>query len=95
MRSFGLAVHGAYTPFLDVAREQLRTLDPEIASGAVDDILAAFHRLAPYPDVRPAFEGIRASGGRIITLTNGSVGWIAALLLVFVPIAIRMYRKLT
>jgi 2-haloacid dehalogenase len=40
--------------------------------GSVSSVLAEFAELPPHPDVRPAFERVRAAGLRLALLTNGN-----------------------
>jgi 2-haloacid dehalogenase len=76
----GLAVHGQFAPFAEIALAQLRALRPEISDQRVADVVATFHQLDPYPDVAPALRWLRDAGVRAVTLTNGSADWAATLL---------------
>lgn len=77
---FGLAVHGAYVPFEEVARAQLRGLSTELDNAAVDGVMKAYAVLEPYPDVEPALRFLQEAGVTVVTVTNGGVAWVAALL---------------
>jgi 2-haloacid dehalogenase len=64
---FALAATNDYATFSELATTHLR--------GLVDDpkaVLSAFAELDAHPDVRPAFERLRAAGVRIVTLTVGA-----------------------
>jgi 2-haloacid dehalogenase len=78
---FALAAIGQYRPFADVAAETLRGLAADrIDDAAVATVLGAFRALQPHPDVAPALAQLRGAGVPTVTLTNGSVDLVAALL---------------
>lgn len=74
--AFALEATGIYRPFRELAAASLRvTLANHRLSAddaRISGILQGFANLAPYDDVRPAFERARAGGVRITTLTNGA-----------------------
>jgi 2-haloacid dehalogenase len=77
---FGLTVHGAYVPFEEVARAQLRGLKAELDDASVDGVMKACEALEPYPDVEPALRFLQEAGVTVVTVTNGGVPWVEALL---------------
>ncbi len=74
---FALNAAGASRPFADLVSEALRTvlhgvdLDRDI-DAAVDHVMSGFTDLAVHPDVPDGIRALRASGRRLVTLTNGS-----------------------
>jgi 2-haloacid dehalogenase len=74
-----LTLAGGYADFIDVARAVLRSLLATVDSlkeepeRATDLVLSVMRELPLHPDVRPGLERLRASGIRLVTLTNGSV----------------------
>jgi 2-haloacid dehalogenase len=74
---FALAATGRYAPFGELASSHLEVVAPEADA---KETLGEFRRLEAYPDVRPAFERLRSEGIRIVTLTNGHVETVEAIL---------------
>lgn len=74
--AFALEASGAYRPFSAIASASLEVtmanygVSPEPTT--ITRVLEGFAELPAHPDVRPAFERVRAGGVRIVTLTNGS-----------------------
>jgi 2-haloacid dehalogenase len=74
--AFALEVTGSYKSFKEIATASVAMImanhgvAPEEAK--IANVLDGFAELSAQPDVRPAFERIRAAGVRIITVTNGS-----------------------
>jgi len=70
-------VTGVKSDFRRLAEESLRRTAAEakvdLQPRQVDEILGAFARLPPHPDVRPALERLRQSGLRTIAFSNSSV----------------------
>lgn len=70
-----LDVVGVFVPFRDVATATLEVMAAErgLAScrPAAEKIIRGISELPAHPDVRPAFQGLREAGIRIIALTNG------------------------
>ncbi|MBC7723919.1 MAG: haloacid dehalogenase type II [Burkholderiaceae bacterium] len=76
---FALTAAGSSAPFADIAseslREQLRGVDlARPLSEAVEHIMDGFAGLALHSDVAEAVRRLRASGFRLVTLSNGSTG---------------------
>jgi 2-haloacid dehalogenase len=73
-----LDVAGVFVPFREVATGTLEVMAVErgLASpgSAAETIIQAIRELPAHPDVRPAFQGLRDAGIRIMALTNGSSG---------------------
>ena len=75
--AFALDASGTFKPFRGIAGGALevlaaqRGLAPDRA--ALDAVLDAFKTLDPHPDVRPAFEKLRAASVTVATLSNGGV----------------------
>ena len=75
---FALGMAGQNAPFLDVAKDVLRTLlaphvpDEQQRDAAVETVLDAFTRLETHPDVPDALRDLREAGVRLVTLSNGS-----------------------
>jgi 2-haloacid dehalogenase len=67
---------GVYKPFRDVARAALEGLLAEhgqpIQTAQVDGVMAGFAELPAFPDVKPAFQRLRAAKVRVVLLTNGN-----------------------
>jgi 2-haloacid dehalogenase len=76
---FALTAAGASRPFADLGADALRTvlhgaaLDRDV-DAAVDHVMSGFTELAVHPDVPDGVRALRASGRRLVTLTNGSTG---------------------
>ena len=74
--AMALEVMGEYLPFREVASASLEALLTEHQLDAnrdnIEKVLSAFGGLKAHPDIRPAFDALRAARVRIITLTNGS-----------------------
>ena len=74
--AFALEVAGSYKSFKEIATASVATVmanhgvAPEEAK--IAKVLDGFAELSIQPDVRPAFERVRAAGVRIIMVTNGS-----------------------
>ena len=77
---FALAALGGYRPFADVAAETLRGLGTTVDDSAVATVITAMRELDPHPDVEPALRTLRDAGIPAVTLTNGSVEAVQALL---------------
>jgi 2-haloacid dehalogenase len=79
-----LAACGDFQPFRAVAASSLggvlRASGIEPENAMVEEVLAAFAELEPYPDVRPALERLRDAGVRTMTLSNGGADSSARLL---------------
>lgn len=70
---FALTSAGIYRSFPDVARGAFLSLAPERLSVAeADELLAAFGRLAPHPEVPAALERLRSTGKPVVTLSVGN-----------------------
>jgi len=61
---------------LDVALSRHPVADAAVRS----DLLSAYERLDPYPDVAPALARLRAAGARLAILSNGSRAMLASAL---------------
>jgi 2-haloacid dehalogenase len=76
---FALTAAGASRPFAELGADALRTvlhgvdLDRDVG-GVVDHVMSGFGELAVHPDVPDGIRALRASGRRLVTLTNGSTG---------------------
>jgi 2-haloacid dehalogenase len=74
---FALTAVGAARPFAELGAEALRTvlrgvdLDRDL-DAAVDHVMAGFAQLPVHADVPDGIRALRASGRRLVTLTNGS-----------------------
>jgi 2-haloacid dehalogenase len=73
---FALAAMGTSVPFAEVAAGLLEVrlaaaAAPDPAAGAAE-VMAAFGRLRPHPDVAPGLLGLTELGCRVATLSNGS-----------------------
>ncbi len=77
---FALAASGAYRPFREVADGALAGVAPSLTMSQREPVLAAFSRLNPHPDARPALERLRRAGVPVVALTNGAAATTAALL---------------
>jgi 2-haloacid dehalogenase len=78
---FALTALGEYRSFADVAAQALRGLAPDLVDdAAVKSVLAAFGRLDPHPDVRPALDLLHQAGVPVVTLSNGSSDLVEGLL---------------
>jgi 2-haloacid dehalogenase len=69
---FAVACSGRYRSFGEVAGATLAVTAPSLSGEERATVIGAFRRLPAHPDVRPAFELLRAHGIRVTTLTNGS-----------------------
>ena len=71
-----LDIADVYAPFREVAVGTLEVMatERELASpkSVAEKIVQATSELPAHPDARPAFQGLREAGIRIIALTNGS-----------------------
>jgi 2-haloacid dehalogenase len=74
---FALTAAGASRPFAEVGADALRTvlhgvdLDRDL-DAAVEHVMSGFGELGVHPDVPDGIRALRASGRRLVTLTNGS-----------------------
>ena len=74
---FALTAAGASRPFAEVGADALRTvlhgvdLDRD-TDAAVEHVMSGFTELSVHPDVPDGVRALRASGRRLVTLTNGS-----------------------
>ena len=82
--AFALDATGIYKPFKEVAAASLEVLltshDVDASKETIARIVGAFAELPAHPDVRPAFEKLRAAGVRIAALSNGAAKTTNALL---------------
>lgn len=70
---FALTCAGVYRSFPDMARGAFLSLAPERLSDAdADELLAAFGRLTPHPEVPEALERLRGTGLAVVTLSVGN-----------------------
>ena len=75
---FALGMAGQNAPFLDLAKDVLRTVlapyvaDEQQRDAAVETVLGAFGALDTHPDVPDALRDLREAGIRLVTLSNGS-----------------------
>lgn len=70
---FALTCMGTYRAFPDVARQALKSLDPDrIGESEQDALMSAFANLDPHPDVAPALRALRDAGSRMVTLSVGN-----------------------
>jgi 2-haloacid dehalogenase len=74
---FALTAAGASRPFAELGVDALRTLLKDVdldrdLDTAVDHVMSGFSELAVHPDVPDGIRALRASGRRLVTLTNGS-----------------------
>ena len=75
---FALGMAGQNAPFLDLAKDVLRTVlapyvaDEQQRDAAVESVLGAFGALDTHPDVPDALRDLREAGIRLVTLSNGS-----------------------
>lgn len=74
--AFALEASGVYKPFREIAAGGLGVIMANHGVAAsqetIGGVLAGFAELAPHPDVEPALDRLRASGIRVMALTNGS-----------------------
>ena len=74
---FALTVAGASRPFAELGKAALHAvlrgvdLDRD-TDAAVDHVMGGFAELPVHPDVPDGIRALRASGRRLVTLTNGS-----------------------
>lgn len=82
---FALTAAGASRPFAELGTAALRTvlhgvdLDRD-TDAAVDHVMSGFPELGVHPDVPDGVRALRASGRRLVTLTNGATSVSEALL---------------
>lgn len=70
---FALTCTGVYQSFPEVARGAFLSLAPDrLSDSDADDLLAAFGRLAPHPEVPEALEVLQSAGYRVATLSVGN-----------------------
>jgi len=70
---FALTCAGVYQSFPDVARGSFLSLAPDrLSASDADELLAAFGRLTPHPEVPEALEVLRGAGHRVATLSVGN-----------------------
>ena len=70
---FALTCMGLYRAFPEVARQALKSLDPDrIGTPDQDALMSAFANLDPHPDVAPALRALRDAGARVVTLSVGN-----------------------
>jgi len=70
---FALTCAGVYRSFPDVARGAFLSLAPERVSDAdADELLSAFGRLTPHPEVLEALERLQSTGTPVVTLSVGN-----------------------
>ncbi len=74
--AFALEGSGVYKPFREIAAGSLAVVMANhgvpASQEAIAGVLAGFGELAPHPDVEPALDRLRASGMRVMALTNGA-----------------------
>jgi len=74
---FALTAAGASRPFAELAVDALRTvlrgvdIDRDL-DAAIEHVMAGFGQLPVHPDAPDGVRALRASGRRLVTLTNGS-----------------------
>jgi 2-haloacid dehalogenase len=74
---FALTAAGASRPFADLGADALRTvlhgvdLDRDV-DATIEHVMSGFAELGVHPDVPDGIRALRASGRRLVTLTNGS-----------------------
>ncbi|HYS79392.1 MAG TPA: haloacid dehalogenase type II [Anaeromyxobacteraceae bacterium] len=82
--AFALDASGTFKPFREIAGGALEVLAAQHGlapdRAGLDAVLDAFGTLEPHPDVRPAFELLRARGVTVATLSNGGVATTRGLL---------------
>jgi 2-haloacid dehalogenase len=74
---FALTAAGTSRPFAEVGVDVLRTVLADVdidrdLDAAVDHVMSGFTELPVHSDVRDGIRSLRASGRRLVTLTNGS-----------------------
>jgi 2-haloacid dehalogenase len=75
---FALSMAGENAPFLDVAKDALRTMlapytaDEQQRDAGAESVLEAFTTLQTHADVPDALRDLREAGIRLVTLSNGS-----------------------
>ena len=75
---FALGMAGQNPPFLELAKDVLRTVlapyvaDEQQREAAVQSVLDVFAELDTHPDVPDALRDLREAGIRLVTLSNGS-----------------------
>jgi 2-haloacid dehalogenase len=83
---FALGMAGQNAPFLELAKDVLRTVlapyvaDEQHRDAAVESVLGAFAELDTHPDVPDALRDLHEAGIRLVTLSNGSARVAEALL---------------
>jgi 2-haloacid dehalogenase len=74
--AFALEIAGKYKSFTEIAGGTLQALlrehRVERERLTIDSVIKSFAELPAYPDVKPAFEKLRAANMQIVALTNGS-----------------------
>ena len=63
----------------EINRRATRRLRPGATDRQVEDVVAAWRRLEPWPDVRRGLQRLRERGHRVATLSNGSVDLLTTL----------------
>lgn len=81
---FALTSAGSIATFADLGAEQLRALLPPAGvdgdiEKAIAHVMGGFTSLELHPDVAPGLRALHATGLRLVTLSNGSVGVAEAL----------------
>lgn len=78
---FALTAMGEFRSFRDVAEQTLHSVGgADLDGSAVRVVLDAMRELEPHPDVEPALRTLREASVPALTLTNGSVEVVSALL---------------
>ena len=74
MTAMAATLAGRYIPFQEAAEASLRQLAvaDEFAQEAVEPVLAALHRLEPWPEAGTTLTSLREQGHRLLGLTNSS-----------------------
>ncbi|HJT05241.1 MAG TPA: haloacid dehalogenase type II [Pseudonocardiaceae bacterium] len=71
--AFALCASGGFRPFADIAAGALASATGHaVPDDTVQEIVAGFAELDPYPDVKPAMRRAVKAGIDVVTLTNGS-----------------------
>ena len=71
--AFALCASGGFRPFADIAAGALASATGHaVPDDTVQEIVAGFAELEPYPDVEPAMRRAVKAGIDVVTLTNGS-----------------------
>jgi 2-haloacid dehalogenase len=77
---FALTALGGFAPFAEVATQTLRGLDDRVDEQAATTVVSAMRELEPHPDVEAGLRRLHAAGLPTVTLTNGSVEIVQAML---------------